>query len=141
MEEAMALAAAAAAEGEVPVGAVVVFEGAVVGRGRNARETDKNALAHAELIALNEACKTLDRWRLFGCDLYVTLEPCAMCSGAMINARIENLYFGAYDKRFGCGGSLCNLFDLPFNHKVQVSGGHLAEPCAALLSAFFKARR
>ena len=100
MRQALALAAEAAAEGEVPVGAVVVQNGVVIGRGRNRRETARNALAHAELEAIDEACRTLHGWRLFGCDLYVTLEPCPMCTGAIIYARLDHVYFGAYDPVF-----------------------------------------
>ena len=104
------------------MGCVIVRENKIVGRGFNLRETGKNALNHAELIAIRDACKTLGGWRLCGCDLYVTLEPCPMCAGAMINARIENVYFGAFDPKAGACG-IVNLFDLPFNHKPRVTGG------------------
>lgn len=137
MREALALAAEAAAEGEVPVGAVVVKDGVIVGRGRNRRETDKNALAHAEIEAIDEACRTLGGWRLFGCDLYVTLEPCPMCAGAIINSRIDRVFFGAADPKAGSCGSLITLFDLPYNHKPQLFGGVLAEECGEVLSNFF----
>ncbi len=137
MREALALAAEAAAEGEVPVGAVVVRDGVIVGRGRNRREGARHALAHAELEAIDEACRTLGGWRLFGCDLYVTLEPCPMCAGAIINARIDHVYFGAADPKAGSCGSLITLFDLPYNHKPALTGGVLAEECGEALSAFF----
>lgn len=137
MREALALAAEAAAEGEVPVGAVVVRDGVIVGRGRNRREGARHALAHAELEAIDEACRTLGGWRLFGCDLYVTLEPCPMCAGAIINARIDHVYFGAADPKAGSCGSLITLFDLPYNHKPALTGGVLAEECGEVLSAFF----
>ena len=116
MREALALAREAAAEGEVPVGAVVVCGGAIVGRGRNRREQDKTALAHAELEAIAGACRTLGGWRLWQCTLYVTLEPCPMCAGAIINARIPRLVFGASDPKAGSCGSLVDLFSLPYNH-------------------------
>ena len=117
MQQALELAREAAAEGEVPVGAVVVHGDTVVGIGRNRRECGKNALAHAELEAINQACRTLGGWRLSGCDLYVTLEPCPMCAGAIINARIDRVFFGASDPKAGSCGSLVTLFDLPYNHR------------------------
>ena len=134
---ALALAEQAAAEGEVPVGAVVVKDGAVVGRGRNRRELDKNALAHAEIEAIDEACRTLGGWRLSGCDLYVTLEPCPMCAGGIINARIDNVYYGADDPKAGSCGSLVSLFDLPYNHKPTCTGGVLGEQASEQLKRFF----
>lgn len=139
MRLALALAASAAAEGEVPVGAVVVRrrDGAVVGRGRNRREGAKNALAHAELLAIDEACRTLGGWRLFGCELFVTLEPCPMCAGAIINSRLERVTFGAQDAKAGSCGSVVNLFELPYNHFPQAVSGVLAQECAAQLSTFF----
>lgn len=137
MREALALASEAAAEGEVPVGAVVVYDGAIVGRGRNRRECGKNALAHAELEAIDNACRTRGGWRLFDCELYVTLEPCPMCAGAIINARIDRVYYGAADTKAGSCGSLVNLFDLPYNHRPETVGGVLEEECGALLRAFF----
>ena len=141
MREALALAAAAAEEGEVPIGCVVVKDGAIVGRGRNRRELGKNALYHAEIMAIDEACKTLGGWRLFGCELYVTLEPCPMCAGANINARIDKVCFGAHDPKAGSCGSLINLFELPYNHKPAVESGILGEECAELLKNFFKKLR
>ena len=142
MKEALRLAEEAAKEGEVPVGAVAVWDGEIVGRGRNRREKDKNALAHAEIEAINEACKTLGGWRLWKCDLYVTLEPCPMCSGAIINSRIEKVYFGAYDKKAGCCGSAADLFaEGLFNHRPEITGGVMETECSKLLTAFFKALR
>lgn len=138
MDQAIELAKEAAKEGEVPVGAVVVIDGRIVGRGRNRRETGKNALAHAEIEAINEACKTLGGWRLWQCDMYVTLEPCPMCTGAIINSRIKRLVYGASDSKAGSCGSVVNLFSLPYNHKPEVVSGLKQEECAALLSDFFK---
>ena len=141
MQAALALAAEAAAEGEVPVGAVVVCEGEIVGTGRNRRENGKNALYHAEIEAIDNACKALGGWRLHKCDLYVTLEPCPMCAGAIINARIKTLIYGASDKKAGSAGSVTNLFELPYNHRPEVIAGVMEEECAAILTAFFKQLR
>lgn len=141
MDQAIELAKEAAKEGEVPVGAVVVIDGRIVGRGRNRRETGKNALAHAEIEAINEACKTLGGWRLWQCDMYVTLEPCPMCTGAIINSRIKRLVYGASDSKAGSCGSVVNLFSLPYNHKPEVISALKQEECAALLSDFFKRLR
>lgn len=141
MREALAMAREAASEGEVPVGAVIVRNGEIIARGRNRREKDKNALCHAELEAINEACNKLGGWRLPGCKLYVTLEPCPMCAGAVINSRIEKVYFGAYDKKAGSVKSVVNLFDLPYNHSPEVEGGILEDECAEILSRFFKKLR
>ena len=138
MKAALKLAQKAADEGEVPVGAVVVCEGKIVGRGRNSRETKKNAIHHAEIEAIEKACKKLGGWRLHKCDLYVTLEPCAMCTGAIINARIKTLYYGAKDEKAGSCGTLVNLFDLPYNHKPEVISGVMEEECADILKKFFK---
>jgi tRNA(adenine34) deaminase len=137
MQQALELAREAAAEGEVPVGTVVVHGDTVVGVGRNRRECGKNALAHAELEAINQACRTLGGWRLSGCDLYVMLEPCPMCAGAIINARIDRVFFGASDPKAGSCGSLVTLFDLPYNHRPTLVSGVMAEECGALLSSFF----
>ena len=138
MEMALELAREAAAAGEVPVGAVVVWEdGRVVGRGRNRREEDKNALAHAELEAIGQACRTLGGWRLHKATLYVTLEPCPMCAGAIVNARVKRVVYGASDRRFGAMGSLFDLPALPLNHRPQVERGLCEEDCAALLTDFF----
>lgn len=141
MREALKLAREAGAEGEVPVGAVVVKDDEIVGRGRNRREGAKNALAHAELAAINDACETLHGWRLWQCDLYVTLEPCPMCAGAIVNSRIKNVYFGAYDNKAGCFGSVTDFNCLDFNHKPEIHGGVLEEECGRLLSDFFKTLR
>lgn len=137
MRAALALAEEAAAQGETPVGAVVVCDGAIVGTGRNRRECDKNALRHAEIEAIDEACRALGGWRLWRCELYVTLEPCPMCAGAIINARIPQVWFGAYDRKAGSCGSVVDLFSLPYNHKPQCVGGILEEECAGLLRDFF----
>lgn len=141
MNAALELASLAAAEGEVPVGAVVTLGGEIVGRGRNRREKSKNALAHAEIEAINDACSNLGGWRLWQCDMFVTLEPCPMCAGAIINSRIKRVVFGAYDKKSGSCESLVKLFDLPYNHKPQLEGGFMQEECSAILSDFFKQLR
>lgn len=138
MDEAIILAKEAAAEGEVPVGCVIVKDGQIVGRGRNRRETDKSALAHAEIEAISEACRTLGGWRLWECTLYVTLEPCPMCAGAIVNARIPRVVFGASDDKCGAVGSVCNLFSMEFNHHPTVEKGIREEECAGLLKEFFK---
>ncbi len=141
MKQALELARQSAQEGEVPVGAVVVKDGEIVGRGRNRREIQKNALAHAEIEAINDACRNLGGWRLFQCDLYVTLEPCPMCAGAIINSRIKKLVYGASDKKAGSTGSVINLFELPYNHSPQVVCGVLKEECSQILTDFFKSLR
>ena len=142
MEEAIALAKEAAETGEVPVGCVIVDgSGAVIGRGRNRREIDKQAAAHAEMIAIEEACHTLGDWRLQDCTLYVTLEPCPMCAGAIINARISKVFFGARDSSIGACGSVINLFMERFGHEPELVGGLLQETCGTLLSSFFKSLR
>ena len=138
MKLALEQARLAAEIGEVPVGAVVVKDGDVVSAAFNRRETGKNALYHAELIAIGEACEKLGGWRLFECNLYVTLEPCPMCAGAVINARIRRLVFGANDPKAGCFGSVSNFNVLGFNHRPQVSGGVLEDECSALLKRFFQ---
>lgn len=125
--------------GETPIGAVIVYDNKIIARSYNKRETKKNSLCHAEIEAINKACKKRGGWRLFDCDLYVTLEPCPMCSGAIIQSRIDNVYFGAFDKKSGCAGSLINLFEEDlFNHNVNVTGGILEEECSRLMSDFFK---
>ena len=141
MNEALELARQAAAEGEVPVGAVVVRDGEIIGRGRTHREGFGNALAHAELEAINEACRRLGGWQLVGCTLYVTLEPCPMCAGAIINARIDRLVQGAMNPKAGSCGSLINLFDIPYNHRPEVVSGVCADACGALLKEFFRTLR
>lgn len=141
MRRAMAFAAEAAAEGEVPVGAVIVKDDQLVSAGRNRREIGKNALAHAEIEAISGACRMLGGWRLSGCTLYVTLEPCPMCAGAIINARLDRVVYGAPDPKAGSCGSLVNLFSLPYNHQPELTGGVLKEDCAALLQDFFRGLR
>lgn len=137
MREALLLARKAFELGEVPVGAVAVWDGKIVGRGMNLRETDKNALRHAEIAAIEEACKNLGGWRLWKCDLYVTLEPCPMCAGAIINSRIKRVIYGASDPKAGSCKSLTNLFELPYNHKPEVVSGVLEEECSSILREFF----
>lgn len=141
MKEALRLAEESAREGEVPVGAVITIDDRIVGRGRNRREKDKNALAHAELEAINQACQTLGGWRLWQCDMFVTLEPCPMCTGAIINSRIKRLVYGANDFKAGSCGSVINLFDFPYNHKPEIVSGFMADDCARLLTDFFKQLR
>ena len=138
MDAALALAKEAAAEGEVPVGCVIVRDGQIVGRGRNRRETEKTALGHAELEAIADACKNLGGWRLWDCTLYVTLEPCPMCAGAIINARIPRVVFGASDAKCGACGSVCNLFSMDFNHHPEVVKGVREEESGKLLTEFFE---
>lgn len=128
-------------EGEIPVGAVIVKDGEIIARGRNRRETKKNALCHAELEAINNACKALGGWRLFECDLYVTLEPCPMCAGAIINSRIKTVYFGAYDNKAGSFGSVADFNRIPYNHKPEIMGGIMEKECSEILSEFFKKLR
>ena len=141
MRRALELAAEAAEAGEVPVGCVIVREGKILSEGRNRRETDKNALAHAEIEAIDGACRTLGGWRLTGCTLYVTLEPCPMCAGAIVNARIPRVVYGAKDARAGAMGSLINVNSYPLNHHAQVEHGVLADECAGILREFFSSRR
>lgn len=141
MQLALDLARAAADEGEVPVGAVVVRDGEVIGTGRNRRETCKNALAHAELEAIDNACRHLGGWQLVGCTLYVTLEPCPMCAGAIINSRIERVVQGAMNPKAGSCGSLINLFDISYNHRPEIVSGVCAEESGALLKSFFQTLR
>ncbi len=143
MKRALELAKLAAEEGEVPVGAVVVKKstGEIIGEGRNMREHKKNALAHAEIIAINQACKKLRGWRLPDCAIYVTLEPCPMCCGAIINSRIDEVYFGAYDFKAGSAESVQKIFCLPYNHKPNVYGGIMENECSLLLKDFFRELR
>lgn len=143
MRKALELARLAFDEGEVPVGAVVVKKssGEIVGRGFNRREFGKSPLTHAEIIAIDQASRKLGGWRLIGCELFVTLEPCAMCAGAVINSRVERVVFGAFDKKAGSCGSVVDLFSLPYNHKPECVGGVLGDECAQMLSSFFKELR
>ena len=138
MDEALRLAKEAFDDGEVPVGCVIVCKGQVVGRGRNRREQGRSALAHAEIEAIRQACGALGGWRLWECTLYVTLEPCPMCAGAIINARIPRVVFGAKDAKSGACGSVCDLFAMDFNHHPAVESGLREEECAALLTEFFQ---
>ena len=138
MRQALELARQAMEEGEVPVGCVIVRDGAVVGRGRNRRETEHTALGHAELDAIRQACGALGGWRLSRCALYVTLEPCPMCTGAIINSRLVRVVYGAGDPRAGCCGSLIDLTALPFNHRPVLVPGVREAECAALLTEFFQ---
>ena len=137
MQAALEEARAAAALGEVPVGAVVAKDGEIIARAHNLRESGKNAIYHAELLAIDAACKALGGWRLWQCELYVTLEPCPMCAGAIINSRIKRVVYGASDLKAGSFGSVVNFNSLAYNHKPEITGGLLEEECAALLSNFF----
>lgn len=141
MELALEQAVQAAALGEVPVGAVLVHNGIVIAQAGNTRETRQDPMGHAELTAIRTASQILGRWRLTGCTLYVTLEPCPMCAGAIVNARIDHLVYGAADPAAGCVGSRIHLFDLDFNHRPRVTTGVLADRCGALLKDFFEEKR
>lgn len=137
MKRAIELAGVAGSMGEIPVGAVVVCEGKIVGEGYNTREGAKNALAHAEIAAIDSACKKLGGWRLHKCELYVTLEPCPMCAGAIINSRIKRVVYGACDTKAGAFGTVMNLNEFPLNHKTELEVGVCSDECSALLSDFF----
>lgn len=142
MRQALALANEASDLGEIPVGALVVSrEGNVVASAYNLRENEKSAIAHAEILAIEKACKELGGWRLNGCTLYVTLEPCPMCAGALVNSRIERVVFGAYDMQAGCCGSVINFNAYPFNHAFAIEGGVLEDECRELLVNFFDSKR
>ena len=141
MDRALALAKEAALDGEVPVGCVIVRDGVIVGEGRNRRETGRTALGHAEIEAIRQACENLGGWRLWDCTLYVTLEPCPMCAGAIINARIPTVVFGASDAKCGACGSVCDLFSMEFNHHPQVIKGIREAEASALLTEFFQQLR
>ena len=141
MRRAMELAAQAAREGDVPVGCVIVRDGEIVGEGRNRREERGDATAHAELEAIRDACGKLGSWRLHGCTMYVTLEPCPMCAGGIINSRIDTVRYGARDDKAGACGSVLNLFEERFNHKPRLYGHLLEEECGAQLQEFFEALR
>lgn len=140
MRRALELARRSETTGDVPVGCVIVKDGRIIGEGWNRREKC-DATAHAEVEAIRAACKTLGSWRLGGCHLFVTLEPCPMCAGAIVNSRIAAVYYGAKDEKAGCCGSVLNLFEERFNHKPRVYGGILEQDCAALLTAFFQGLR
>ena len=141
MRQALELAREAAAAGDVPVGCVIVKDGQVIGRGRNRREERGDATAHAELEAIRDACAHVGSWRLHGCTLYVTLEPCPMCAGGIINSRIDEIHYGVRDKKAGCCVSVLDLFSEPFNHRPRVYRGPLEEECRALLQNFFGSLR
>lgn len=137
MKHALQKAKTAKRYGEVPIGAVIVKDGKVISTGRNMREKRKNALHHAEIIAIDRACKKLGAWRLIDCTLYVTMEPCPMCAGAIINSRIKRVVFGCYDKKAGALGSVFDISQYPMNHKFEYTGGVLEHECAGILSDFF----
>lgn len=141
MQKALELAKISAAEGEVPVGAIIVKGDEIVGTGRNRREYGKNALYHAEIEAIDNACKTLGGWRLWECDMYVTLEPCPMCAGAIINSRIKTVYYGASDLKAGSFGSVVDFNSLPYNHKPEIVSGVMRDEARKMLSDFFKGLR
>lgn len=142
MRQAIQLARQAMDQGEVPVGCIIASgDGAVIGKGFNRREKNRSALAHAEIEAISEACAAVQDWRLTGCSLYVTLEPCPMCAGAIINSRLSKVFYGAKEPVSGACGSILNLFMEPFGHSPQLVGGILEEECAALMSEFFKKLR
>ena len=142
MREAIRQAKKAWALDEVPIGCVIVFDGKIIARGYNRRNTDRNTLSHAELNAIKKASKKLGDWRLEGCTMYVTLEPCQMCAGAIVQARIDEVVIGSMNPKAGCAGSVLNLLDIPqFNHQVKITRGFLQEECSALLSDFFRELR
>ena len=142
MKMALSLAREAAKLGEIPVGAIVVnANGEVIASAYNMRENEKKATAHAEILAIDRACSALGGWRLHGCTLYVTLEPCPMCAGALVNSRIDRVVFGAYDMQAGCCGSVVNFNAYPFNHSFKITGGVLEDECRDVLAEFFKSRR
>ncbi len=142
MKEALKEAKKAYKLGEVPIGCVIVYEGKIIGRGYNRRKTDHSTLSHAEITAIKKASKVMGDWRLEGCTLYVTLEPCQMCSGAIIQARIDRVVMGCMNPKAGCGGSLLNILESPlFNHQAEVTRGVLEEECSEILTRFFKELR
>ncbi|MCR5527113.1 MAG: tRNA adenosine(34) deaminase TadA [Lachnospiraceae bacterium] len=142
MKQAITQARKASRIGEVPIGCVIVYDGKVIGRGYNRRKTDHSTLAHAEIAAIKKATKVMGDWRLEGCTMYVTLEPCPMCAGAIVQARMDKCVIGTMSPKSGCAGSILNLLDEPrFNHQVEVESGVLGEECAALLTEFFKELR
>lgn len=142
MKEALKQAKKAYALGEVPIGCVIVHEGKIIGRGYNRRNTDKNTLAHAEITAINKASKVIGDWRLEECTLYVTLEPCQMCAGAIVQARISEVVMGCMNPKAGCAGSILNILEMPqFNHQVKVTRGILEAECSQMLKTFFEELR
>lgn len=138
MKKALHYARLCGKRGEIPVGCVIVRNGEIISWGNNTRQTQCNALGHAEITAIDRACKKLGGWRLWECDMYVTLEPCIMCAGAIVSSRIKNVYFGAYDLKAGCFGSVMNVNDFPFNHHPEVHGGILEEECSSEIKCFFE---
>lgn len=142
MREALRLAKKAAALGEVPIGCVIEYQGKIIGRGYNRRKTDKNTLSHAEIIAIKKASKKMDDWRLEECTMYITLEPCQMCAGAIVQARIPRVVIGCMNPKAGCAGSILNILQVPeFNHQVDITRGVLEEECSVVLTEFFKELR
>ena len=141
MKEALKEAKKSLLTGDVPVGCVIVYDDKIIARGHNKREDKQQSLAHAEIVAINKACKKLGSWRLEDCTMYITLEPCVMCSGAIIQSRIPRVIYGAYDYRFGAHKSLINLFDVKVNHNVEISGGVLENECSIIIKDFFKELR
>lgn len=141
MKKALAQAELAAALGEVPVGAVIVKDGNIIAEAHNTRETKKNATGHAEITAIEKACEVTRDWRLSGCTLYVTLEPCPMCAGAIINSRVDRVVYGAKDEKAGCCGSVINMFAMPFNHTPALTIGVCEEECQEILQQFFEKMR
>lgn len=142
MKEALKQAKKAYILGEVPIGCIIVYEDNIIGRGYNRRNTDKNTLAHAEITAINKASKRIGDWRLEGCTLYVTLEPCQMCAGAIVQARIPQVVMGSMNPKAGCGGSILNILEMPlFNHQVNVTRGIMEKECSCMLTDFFKELR
>lgn len=138
MKRALELAAQAGAEGDVPVGCVIVRDGKIIGEGRNRREEHGDATAHAELEAIRQACQNTGSWRLHNCTMYVTLEPCPMCAGGIVNARVEEVRYGAREEKMGCCGSVLNLFEERFNHKPRIYQGPLVEECQQIMQDFFQ---
>lgn len=141
MKEALKEAKKAYKLGEIPVGCVIVYDNKIIARGYNKRESNNQAIDHAEIIAIKKASRKLNSWRLENTTMYITLEPCVMCSGAIIQARIPNVVYGAYDNRFGCHKSITNIFDIKFNHSVNIYGGVLEDMCSSLIKNFFKELR
>jgi len=139
MKQAVKLAGKAAELGEVPIGCVIEYQGKVIGRGYNRRTTDKSTLAHAEIIAIKKACKKMGDWRLEDCTMYVTLEPCQMCAGAIVQARVKKVVIGCMNPKAGCAGSILNVLQMEeFNHQVEIEQGILEEECSRMLTSFFK---
>ncbi len=142
MKQAIKLAEKAAELGEVPIGCVIEYQGKVIGRGYNRRTTDKSTLAHAEIIAIKKACKKMGDWRLEDCTMYVTLEPCQMCAGAIVQARVKKVVIGCMNPKAGCAGSILNVLQMDaFNHQVEIERGVLEEECSKMLTSFFKRLR